>query len=280
MLPWLVPTLLLFILGPVVIFTVLPSGMTWTFLLIIVLLAFLTVVVDKITDGINATWGEGARGEFRVGEELDKLYKEGFHIFHDWNSGRGNVDHFVVGPQGVFAVETKAWEGEITCRDGKLLRDGNPVPGKDPIVQVTGEALDVRKLIEEVRDTRVWVQPILCFSKAELRCYGMIRKVEITDLGSVRRTIIERSDRLPRERVNSISYFLEKRLGVSPSAKPGIPPSEPGSFKKLLKLEYLFIAAYTAYWVALSLIFADTTAKFFESAAGLYRFVGVWLHQL
>lgn len=72
-------------------------------------LVALALISDKATDEINARWGEGARGEFRVGEELEKLYKDGFHGFHDWYSGRGNVDHFVVGAQGIFAVETKAW---------------------------------------------------------------------------------------------------------------------------------------------------------------------------
>lgn len=212
-----------------------------------------------------------------MGEELDKLYKEGFHVFHDWDSGRGNVDHFVVGPQGVFAIETKAWEGEITCQDGKLLRDGKPVPGRDPVVQARGEALDVRRLIEEARDLRVWVQPVLCFSRAELRCCGVIEKVEITDFGSVRRTIIERPQRLRPDRVNSISYFLERRLGVGPSAKPGLSPIKPGKLKRLMRSEYLFLAIYTAYWVALSLAFPGATARFFEGAVDFYSSVEtVW----
>ena len=32
------------------------------------------VVWDKKTDPINDTWGEGARGEFRVGAELEMLH--------------------------------------------------------------------------------------------------------------------------------------------------------------------------------------------------------------
>jgi Ca2+/Na+ antiporter len=85
--------------------------------------AFLALLVvyrvwDKKTDVTDKTWGEGARGEFRVGAELERLHEHGFHIFHDWDSGRGNVDHFVVGPTGVFAIETKAWTGSITAENG------------------------------------------------------------------------------------------------------------------------------------------------------------------
>ena len=61
-----------------------------------------------------------------MGQELERLYQEGFFVFHDWDSGKGNVDHFVVGPKGVFAVETKALKGEITCENEKLLQMAGP----------------------------------------------------------------------------------------------------------------------------------------------------------
>ncbi len=88
---------------------------------------------ERLTDPIDASWGEGARGEFQVGEELERLHKEGFYIFHDWYSGKGNVDHFAVGPQGVFAVETKAWKGEITAeRTASCSKTGSPLPTMPP----------------------------------------------------------------------------------------------------------------------------------------------------
>jgi hypothetical protein len=38
--------------------------------------------------------------------------------------GRGDVDHVVVGPTGVFAVETKNWPGRVEVRGGALYRNG------------------------------------------------------------------------------------------------------------------------------------------------------------
>ena len=50
----------------------------------------------------------GLRGEQMMAEELDKLTREGYWIFHDFPGGPDwNIDHVAVGPAGVFAIETK-----------------------------------------------------------------------------------------------------------------------------------------------------------------------------
>lgn len=49
----------------------------------------------------------GYECELAVGQALDLLMLDGFRVFHDIDGGSFNVDHVVVGPTGVFAVETK-----------------------------------------------------------------------------------------------------------------------------------------------------------------------------
>lgn len=49
----------------------------------------------------------GYLGERVVGEELNQLMLDGFHVFHDIPFDEFNIDHVIVGKQGVFAVETK-----------------------------------------------------------------------------------------------------------------------------------------------------------------------------
>ncbi|PTY04898.1 hypothetical protein DB347_19585 [Opitutaceae bacterium EW11] len=46
-------------------------------------------------------------GERAVAEELSQLLASGFHVFHDLVFENYNVDHVIVGPTGVFVVETK-----------------------------------------------------------------------------------------------------------------------------------------------------------------------------
>jgi len=49
----------------------------------------------------------GLDGELATGQELDRLMRHGCRIFHDVPTGKANIDHVVVGPTGVLAVETK-----------------------------------------------------------------------------------------------------------------------------------------------------------------------------
>lgn len=50
----------------------------------------------------------GFNGERAVGEELNQLMLDGCHVFHDFPAdSKWNIDHIVVAPSGVYAIETK-----------------------------------------------------------------------------------------------------------------------------------------------------------------------------
>src|SRR5690606_23533501 len=51
----------------------------------------------------------GMEGERAVGQFLERLREDGYHVFHDVVAVNFNVDHVLVGPAGVFAIETKTW---------------------------------------------------------------------------------------------------------------------------------------------------------------------------
>lgn len=68
-------------------------------------------------------WAAGAEGERRVGEALASL-PPGWHVLHDrlLRPGRGqsNLDHVVVGPSGVYLLDTKNWAGGTSVHEGNL----------------------------------------------------------------------------------------------------------------------------------------------------------------
>lgn len=72
----------------------------------------------------------GFQGERFVAEELNQLLRDGFDVFHDIPFDNYNIDHVVIGPAGVFVIETK------TRR--KPLQDGE----KQYEVIFDGTALD------------------------------------------------------------------------------------------------------------------------------------------
>jgi hypothetical protein len=49
----------------------------------------------------------GIDAERAVGQELSSLMRDGAWVFHDIPYQYGNIDHVVIGPGGVFAIETK-----------------------------------------------------------------------------------------------------------------------------------------------------------------------------
>ncbi len=53
-------------------------------------------------------WRLGFNGERLVGQILNRLMLEGCQVFHDFSlASNWNLDHIVVAPSGVYAIETK-----------------------------------------------------------------------------------------------------------------------------------------------------------------------------
>jgi hypothetical protein len=61
------------------------------------------------------TWRRGAAGERRTARLLDRLVRDGFVVFHDLAvpDSDANVDHLVIGPSGVFVIDSKLWTGSV-----------------------------------------------------------------------------------------------------------------------------------------------------------------------
>ena len=60
-------------------------------------------------------WRRGAAGERRTARLLDPLERHGWAILHDLAlpGSRANVDHLVVGPGGVFVIDSKHYRGRL-----------------------------------------------------------------------------------------------------------------------------------------------------------------------
>lgn len=103
----------------------------------------------------------GARGEERVSGILKEL-PDTYHVFNDLPVGRIHIDHVVVGPGGVFAIETKFWRGQVTIEDGHILLDGQ-LPNREPLPQTLKEAAQVRQALSAAGWTGL-VTPVLVFA--------------------------------------------------------------------------------------------------------------------
>lgn len=66
-------------------------------------------------------WRTGAEGERRTAKALRPLTRRGWVLINDipWRE-RGNLDHVLIGPPGVFVLETKNLAGAGTVSGGRL----------------------------------------------------------------------------------------------------------------------------------------------------------------
>jgi hypothetical protein len=78
----------------------------------VALLVFMFVVMRFVLPLVERH-DRGARGEEQVGALLDALPRREWRVIHDATLGLGNVDHILIGPPGVFTVETKSHPGPI-----------------------------------------------------------------------------------------------------------------------------------------------------------------------
>jgi hypothetical protein len=60
-------------------------------------------------------WRRGAAGERRTARLLDPLQRHGWAVLHDLAlpGSRANLDHLVIGPGGVFVVDSKQYRGRL-----------------------------------------------------------------------------------------------------------------------------------------------------------------------
>ena len=60
-------------------------------------------------------WRRGAAGERRTARLLDPLERHGWAVLHDLAvpRSRANLDHLVIGPGGVFVIDSKQYRGRL-----------------------------------------------------------------------------------------------------------------------------------------------------------------------
>lgn len=127
-------------------------GFQWATCAIEAVVILCLLLIDRTASPIIERWGRGAAGEELVGVVLDGLRERGWFALHDVHLGRGNIDHVLVGPAGIFTIETKSHRGRIHAEklDARMLK------------QSYAEA----KLIERITGLRA--DPLLVFSNAYL----------------------------------------------------------------------------------------------------------------
>lgn len=170
-------------------------------------LTFVARVLDVKTD--ERAWRVGAQGEESVGARLEKLLEHGWHVLHAVPVGtRGSdIDHVLIGPGGVYTVNTKNHPGKkIWVSPTQIRVDGHRV---DYLRNSRFEAERTRKFLRAALGWEPHVMPALVLLTGTLVPDVTIKSggpddVQILDRMDVPRVFKKAPQRLAPEGVTEV----------------------------------------------------------------------------
>jgi hypothetical protein len=156
-------------------------------------------------------WQRGAAGGRHVARLLEPLVQQGWGVNHDLRvpGSKANIDHVVVGPPGIFAIDTKHYRGRLRhSRDG-LLWHGHTFLA--PTLSATRWEAD--KLQARIGAPDIAVVPIVAVVGAMVP-YGQVTSMGVTLIPARRLPGLLRSlpPTLTPERAREVAAQINRRL--------------------------------------------------------------------
>jgi hypothetical protein len=111
-------------------------------------------------------WRRGAHGEQRTARLLAPLERHGYQVFHDLAipGSAANLDHLVVGPTGVFVIDSKRYRGHLHYSAGRLWHGRRPLDRT--LDTLWWEATQAAETLGFGPDLHIY--PVLCVHVARL----------------------------------------------------------------------------------------------------------------
>jgi hypothetical protein len=152
----------------------------------------------------------GLEGERQVVNLLRSTLSDDYYLINGvhFPRGGGDIDHVVLGPNGIFAIETKNWRGWISCSGDTWQRGGKRIVGS-PSEQAKKNAAKVRRAVEASGNVpfSVWVDAIVVFTNnhADLHLNGPT--VAVVKLHQLPNYIIMHQNRGNRYTIQQLEFI-------------------------------------------------------------------------
>lgn len=166
-------------------------------------------------------------GERAVGQYLERLREQGYQVFHDVIGEGFNVDHVLIGPAGVFTVETKTWskpaKGEAKLQfDGQKITKAGFEPERNPVIQARAQSSWLRTLLEESTGQRTDVRPVIVFPgwyiESDKRA---LRDIWVLNPKALPKFLENAEQRLEQSDIKLFSYHLSRIVRVREAEQGG-----------------------------------------------------------
>lgn len=170
---------------------------------------------------VAGQYEKGAVGERATADALAGLDSQDWVVMHDlaWpGRARANIDHVVVGPPGVFAIDTKNWSGRVEVRDHQLRQNGRQ---REASVSGAVEAgLALTRIVSST--TGAAVTPVLCFHQ-DASATGWARDVMVCSTSNIVEMLRSRPAVLSPEQVRQAALALDASLRPATVSRPTAP---------------------------------------------------------
>jgi hypothetical protein len=158
-------------------------------------------------------WAKGAEGERKTAAFLEPLLDAGFVVLYNRQipGEQGDIDSLVIGPTGVFPIETKNWGHRLEVRNDRLYV--GDYDRTSVVKQVYRLALAVQVALgEELTKQRVTVTPVICAVGGMARFDRMAGGVHVTEGKGLARLLSDRPIVFDDEAVQRIARLADERL--------------------------------------------------------------------
>jgi len=198
-----------------------PQPILWTILLLIPITYSAYKIRRLLAERKN--WDLGRMGEIEVSNFLDECRKEGWDIFNDIqcesDGKKFNIDHVIVSPHGIFAIETKTlrkpivgnrrvhFDGQSTIRISGRATDRVTAPNAiSKAVFLADKVLPKRK--EQQSYT---VKPILVYPGWSVIENQVGRDIRVLNPGQLKAVVLQQPLTLSATECNMVSIYLKER---------------------------------------------------------------------
>jgi hypothetical protein len=160
----------------------------------------------------------GFSGERAVGEELNRLMLDGCIVFHDLVVDAWNIDHIVIAPSGVFAIETKTYRKKAKRQDDfyKVKFDGVTLhfptrTDRRPLEQAIRNAGWLSDTLSKALAESIQVQPLLTLPGWWVERRGKGQAI-VLNHREIRQCIVRKGPTvLSGKQMQQIAYQIEQR---------------------------------------------------------------------
>jgi len=157
---------------------------------------------------LHRAYQKGIEGEKQVTKVLSSTLSNDYFLINDVQlvaDKRSNIDHIVLGPTGIFVLETKNHRGKIICNEDRWTRIG-----QNPFTQARVNASRVYKVIKASGifvSKLPWIQAVAVFAnkKVELDMRKPPSKVEVLKIDKLTNYITQETRRLSAQETELMS---------------------------------------------------------------------------